>query len=481
MGQSQIELPNGSFFFLPFDRQMTSAHVLPAAKQSIMSKTKQIETTILYSLAEAGGPLPEDDDKLTQVHFEILKTGEFFDPRYGVFEITEEKLERLKNNFDQNVLGIDLAVDVSHMPEKGAFAWINELIVEDGKLYMSLKDITSEGVKILREKIYKYFSVEFRPFIQVVDGVEMTINDVLRGVAFTNRPVIKGMKPTFLSEDINNESNLMSTQLFTLAERYAGADTVSKADKEMLRGFFNELPEHLQTEELEAKLSKVEAKPATAGEVEAEDNSDTDNAEGADDTQEGADDTDAGEGEGEDTDSEAADDSAEEADDSAEADDAASEGEEEADEEEGNEPDAVTASEDIKGMELSEVQELASKLLAEKRERQVEEHVNSLMLSDDRTTGFTKESKATLQSFVMTLSESQMKKFSGVIDAVKSVDLSELGSSAPAAKKAVPFANLSEDEQVAAAEKEAEAILSEQPHLQRHEAIAMAQKKLMNN
>ena len=209
-----------------------------------------------------------DDDIYSQKYM-ILKTGQYYDPRYGDFKVTPKLLEALKKNFDDNVLGIDVAIDLNHNPAGGAFAWIKSLEIEGNALYMVIKDVTEEGKKILKEKIYKYFSVEFGIFDCVKKGKKMSIHDVLKGVALTNRPVIKGMKPTFMSEDapvkdyvsnlFYNDSNMDTFKVF--ADKLLSEDSISAGDFETLKAMHKTLSEEDQeatAETLEKAEEKVE-------------------------------------------------------------------------------------------------------------------------------------------------------------------------------------------------------------------------------
>lgn len=317
-----------------------------------------------------------DDMTLTQKKFEILKVGEFTDARYGKFEITEEKLLTLKKNFDDNVVKLDIALDLNHDPTGGAFAWINTLSVEGGKLFMTLKDITEEGRKILKQKVFKYFSVEFAPFDTIIDGKKATIKDVLRGVALTNRPVIKGMQPTFLSEDVNNSLNNQTMSFIVkLADDLLSRDKVTKQDAAFLRASLDEAPEEEKTDEVEEKVAEVEAK-AEKAEADADEEEKSTKAEKA-------------------------------------------EGEEE---EKADEVEAVKAAE--VSVKLSEANTKIAKLEAKESQREVADCVKSLMLSEENKKGFSKDAYEDLSGFVATLSDEQREQFAKLVP--KAVDATKL-------------------------------------------------------
>lgn len=200
------------------------------------------------------------EQELSAIPFQVLRVGEFYDKRYGKFSITEQMLRELKENFDNRVLEIDVALDTNHEPEMGAKAWVDRLEIREGGLWATFKDFTAEAQKYFKEKIFKYFSVEFAPFTKVQDGKKLTFQNVLRGIALTNRPVIKGMQPTFLSEDIeithkNNDMNVV--KLF--AEQLLQRDSVTKDDVNSLKLMFASLSEEAQTEAKES-VESVEEK-----------------------------------------------------------------------------------------------------------------------------------------------------------------------------------------------------------------------------
>lgn len=398
-----------------------------AIKQAI-SASKNIKATVVKNFCILSEVMSEDgrafadlsDEELTTTEFEILRTGKFYDSRYGVFSIGETLLNQIVENFNKKVLGIDIAVDTNHEWSKGAVAWIEKVSARNGKLYATFKDITTEGKKMLKEKIFKYFSVEFAPF-ETVDskGKKVSIPNVLKGLALTNRPVIKGMRPTFLSEvsiflSTNTPRNM--EVLKALLASLQAKEVVSLGEKEALKVAFTALSEEEQ-EEVKTDVEEVEAKPEPEAEGEGE-----------------------GEGEG------------------------AGEGD-------GGEPAAATAA------ELSEVQkQLAEKdkqikeLQLAERARVTEARVSSLMLSEDNKVGFVKneENAKALTEFISTLTNDQHKAFSDLIGNVRSLDQSlfseaghnEAGSSNDFKAK------------LAEADKKAAEMVKEDPNLSLADALA---------
>lgn len=355
------------------------AKAIAAAKRAKLSE----ESTRLMTLAQVS------DQDIDGTEFEILKVGDYYDQRYGKFSITLEKLNSLKRNFDENVLEIDVALDANHEPEGGAYAWIKALRVSGDTLLMSLKDVTARGREALRDKVFKYFSVEFAPFTKVEDGKKVTISDVLRGVALTNRPVIKGMAATFFSETANKlfiTSNMSVFKKF--AEAKVAAGKVSAEDAKLAKAMFDEMSAEEQEAEKPA-LESVEAEAAKTAEAEAGEKAEAEKAE------------------------------------------LEAKAKEEAPKEEpkAEEPEAVAAA------ELSEVQakyaESQAKLadmVAKEAARTLSENVARLTLSDKNTRGFAKAHVPALSEFVGSLDDAQFAKFSDLMGKFVTVNTKEIGS-----------------------------------------------------
>lgn len=361
------------------------------------------------------------DYELETTEFQVLKTGEYYDHRYGKFKVTEELLKSLKENFDKNVLEIDIALDANHEPEKGAYAWIKELSIKDGALWAKFRDYTEDAKKMFKQKIFRYFSVEFSPFTKVEGGKQVTIKDVLRGIALTNRPVIKGMQPTFMSEEtkeqINNHSN-MSNAVKVFGEHVLARGKVNKTDVDAMKVMVAALSEE-EKKEAEETVAKVEAEAEKTAEAEAA--------------------------------------AAKEAADKAAA--------------EAGSPEAAKAAE-AKKLAEAEVKELAQ-LREEKATRVFSERAATIALSEDNLTGFAEPEKEKVLAFVKTLSEEQFNQFSELVKAVKTVSpekLSELGSGKAGVKTDDEDAKLSEV--TALAEK------YEKEGMLKHVAVEKAQREV---
>jgi len=148
----------------------------------------------------------QSETELKKLH--LLKTCSLKDR--GV-EITTATLESLKKNFEANVRGQDISIDYTHdndSGEKPAGAWIKSLEIKGDNLF-AMVELTPVAQEMIKNKEYKYLSVEIDPLYSDNDG-KMHSN-VLLGGTFTNRPAVKGLDPIKLSE--NNNQNIIEMKL----------------------------------------------------------------------------------------------------------------------------------------------------------------------------------------------------------------------------------------------------------------------------
>ena len=128
----------------------------------------------------------------------ITRTGKFFDPRYGEFSITREKLLSMVKNFEANVYGQDIAIDVAHAPEKGAAGYVKRLFVENGKL-RALVEWTSYGVDSIKHRGYQYLSAEYHENFEDNES-RKSHGPTLLGAGLVVRPCIKHLDRVELAE-----------------------------------------------------------------------------------------------------------------------------------------------------------------------------------------------------------------------------------------------------------------------------------------
>ena len=314
--------------------------------------------------------------------YEILSAGKKV-YNGNIIEITETDMDEMVKNFVNDIVGTELAVDENHDPNHRAFAWFNTLRRQGNKLLATFKDFTEEGRKIIQQGIYKYFSVEFENgFEKIIDGEKRIFNNVLRGVALTNRPVDKAINPTF-SENLyfNLSKNMETIKIF--AESLLKKEIVSASEKETFKSMLATLSEEEQ-EELKEDTEAVEAKP------EEEEKKEEEATETEETTEE----------------------------------EKTEEKEEEAKTEELSEKNELS---EIR-KELKEAKSQNSKLEAKIRFAEIKENAEKeIMLSEKNNIGLSKEDTERATKLFATLSNKDMEEVISLIKAVKSVDFSEYG------------------------------------------------------
>lgn len=209
---------------------------------------------------------------LAQHWFEVAKCGTYYDWRYGNFEITAQLLAELKANFDADVLALKVALDCNHEPEDGAMAWIAELDVQGNSLMARFGEWTPEGEQAVRDGKYRYFSIEFSPLELPADDGVRVIDNVLKGIALTNRPVLKGMEGTFAEKAAPNDSNqpakavnhnqTMKNMVTKLCEALMKRPKVGKGDVETVKLMLADLTDD-EKNEVKPQVEQVEAKAAS--------------------------------------------------------------------------------------------------------------------------------------------------------------------------------------------------------------------------
>lgn len=136
-------------------------------------------------------------DGQKQTWVTVTRTGDFSDPRYGNFSITPVMLAQMVSNFDKQVAGQDIFVDVAHKHSDGAAAKVLKLTVEAGKL-RALVEWTPFGIDAVQNRGFRYFSAEFHE--NWADNEQGAAQGcVLLGAALTIRPVIKHLDPVQLA------------------------------------------------------------------------------------------------------------------------------------------------------------------------------------------------------------------------------------------------------------------------------------------
>jgi len=175
----------------------------PASFNNLSSKQREkaisIAEAIRSQCVKDGGDESKCSGKAIRIALWRIKNGS-----ENVAKETElaepTRLSRIVDNFNANVRGIDIAVDVAHDPDRGAAAWIKLLKLEASSADPTKKAIyanvewTDYGKEIAgKSKQFRYISSEYGKFTDPETGTEY--DDVMAAVTLTNRPAIKWMQP----------------------------------------------------------------------------------------------------------------------------------------------------------------------------------------------------------------------------------------------------------------------------------------------
>lgn len=164
-------------------------------------------------------------NKLTTVT--ITRTGRFYDKRYGDFELTQQMFESIIKNFDENVYGQDINIDIAHKPEDGAAGVIRKLFIDAGRLRAEVQWYEL-GVNKIKKEGFKYLSAEIHPnFVsnEVDDeGNRKAFGPTLLGSGLVIRPCIKNLDKIELSEESLHSCPTYLSE--TLAQKFSEERTI---------------------------------------------------------------------------------------------------------------------------------------------------------------------------------------------------------------------------------------------------------------
>jgi len=182
---------------------------------------------------------------------QLLRTGTFFHNDEKIV-ITKSDLKSMSENHEKKIRGIDLMLDYSHDSQKDAAAWFKSVTIEnDGNELWAEVEWTPKGKESVKNKEFRYVSADFSKYYQDNETLKK-YGPTLFGAGLTNRPVVKGMAPTILSEgktemDLQKENDELKSKVEKLMSELAEAKKTSK---------FSEKETELKAREDAIKLSE---------------------------------------------------------------------------------------------------------------------------------------------------------------------------------------------------------------------------------
>jgi phage I-like protein len=186
---------------------------------------------------------------------QILRTGEFSDPRYDRFQITKAMLQEMVDNFSKGVRGIIPALDYKHESDDVAAGWFKKLYLDGEALWADI-EMTPKGEKVLADKEFGYVSADFDTEYQDNETLQK-FGCVLMGAGLTNRPVIKRMESVIQlsekekseSEKINEGEKQMEEKVKELEQKLAESQKMCAELQEKLDGLMKKPEEEKKPDE----------------------------------------------------------------------------------------------------------------------------------------------------------------------------------------------------------------------------------------
>jgi hypothetical protein len=164
----------------------------------------------MLETAVVGAPQAEESNT---VWIEALPARTYHTETYGDVEVNPEHLDRMVQNFKNNVRGQDIAIDFHHGMDRAkgnqAAGWYKDFDIRPSTsdprvpALFAQVELTDEAQDEIRKKKWRYFSLEWDDVWFDNDG--NLFEDVIRGGGLTNRPIAKNIMPINFSEDMWEE------------------------------------------------------------------------------------------------------------------------------------------------------------------------------------------------------------------------------------------------------------------------------------
>lgn len=349
---------------------------IQAKLRSILEKqgSDMITNTLLRNLSEIKFEFAEGQ-KTSEI--QVLPFGKWKHPTYGSIKILEKDLVEFVKNFEGQVRK-ELPITEGHSvgeEEKPAIGWFKKLENKGRDGLWALIEWTKEGLRLIKDKAYKYFSPEFYSVYEDPETHEIYHN-VLVGGALTNRPYFKGLQAVMFSEFTFDEDTMTLEELLK-------KDVSELTDEE--KKFLKEHADELTDEQKETYKDILEAEE----ENEEEENEEEDEEEEEKEKEE--------------------------------------EEEEEEEETEGSEKMVQMSEKSLKVLESNAKQGV--KAMAMLRKKEAENYVSTMTFSEENRNGtLLPKSRNKVVAFLLSLTEGQQKEFKDILaELPKGRLFSELG------------------------------------------------------
>ena len=184
----------------------------------------------------------------------LTRTGSFWHPEYGRFQITHDVLRKLIENFDAGTYGQDVFIDVGHKPENGSAGEILKLRLDGNKL-RALIEWSPLGIDAVRNKGFSYFSVDYTE--NFVDNENRNEHGpLLFGAGLVVRPHVKNLDRVVLAESDTGPLSIHER----LARQLSQTDGNTTMWKELLKAMRKALAEKKLGENLQTQFVQLAEK-----------------------------------------------------------------------------------------------------------------------------------------------------------------------------------------------------------------------------
>ena len=188
----------------------------------------------------------------------LTRTGSFWHPEYGRFQITHDVLRKLIENFDSGTYGQDVFIDVSHKPEDGSAGEILKLRLDGNKL-RALIEWTPHGIDAVKNKGFCYFSVDYTEnFVDNEDRNEH--GPLLFGAGLVVRPHVKNLDRVVLAESDSGPLSIHERLARQLSNQLAQTNGNTTMWKELLKAMRKALAEKKLGENLQTQFVQLAEK-----------------------------------------------------------------------------------------------------------------------------------------------------------------------------------------------------------------------------
>ncbi len=223
------------------DQKICEAKAITQASGVIAKLEESVSYNYLVDISDI--KLEEIEGKKTS-WIEIFREGSWTHPKWGLIKGTKKLFNDFIDNWKNNILGRDVAIDRTHNPEDGATGWIKDMKIVGDRL-KALIEWTPFGIDLIEQKGFKYFSPEYRDsYTDKESGKEY--KNVLFGGGITNRPFLTNLAPIVLSEDIENQCFKQENNEETKETLWLALQEYADHDEEKIKNILDVMKEHMQ-------------------------------------------------------------------------------------------------------------------------------------------------------------------------------------------------------------------------------------------